>query len=113
MNNPNYTPYRLLLPDEIEKLAQTVPRIKRIYNEIIIRSPESAITEASDAWITTKVKTRMLSAKGFRSGKIKVITENGIVYLMGKITKQQADMAADITRRTSGVQKVVKVFSYA
>jgi osmotically-inducible protein OsmY len=55
----------------------------------------------------------MLTTKNLKSGSIKVVTENGVVYLMGIVSHQQADIAADIARQVSGVQKVVKVFQYS
>ena len=54
----------------------------------------------------------MLAASDLKSSSIKVITENGVVYLMGIVSRQQADLAVDIARRVSGVQKVIKIFQY-
>lgn len=95
-----------------ERVANTVADIKKIYNEIEISSPSSNMTRSSDAWVTTKVKSKMLATKGLHSGEIKVVTENGAVYLMGIVTKEQSDLAVDVARRVSGVQKIVKVFRY-
>ena len=64
----------------------------------------------SDTWITTKVKTRMLKDKALDVTRIKVITENGEVFLLGVVSRDQADLAVDIARNTAGVRKVVKVF---
>lgn len=94
------------------KIARTVPNIRKIYNEIEISSPSSAMTRSSDAWITTKVKTKMLATSDLKSGQIKVVTENGTVFLMGIVTREQANLAVDVARRVDGVQKIVKVFSY-
>ena len=66
----------------------------------------------SDAWITTKIKSQMLATEDLKSGSIKVVTENGTVYLMGIVKHEQADIAVDIARQVSGVQKVVKIFQY-
>lgn len=98
------------LRNKAVQLARSVPDIKRIYNEIKIMGPTSALTRSSDAWITTKVKTSMLATSGLKSGQIKVITENGTVYLMGIVTREQADLAAGVARRISGVERVVKIF---
>lgn len=96
-----------------EKHAHRVPNVVRIYNEIQIASQESTMTELSDDWITTKTKTFLTTAKGLRSHHIKVLTENGVVYLMGKVNQQQANMAVEIARSIKGVQKVVRVFEYS
>lgn len=91
---------------------KNIPHIKRIFNEITIRAPTSPLTRSSDAWITTKVKSELLLTKDLRSGQIKVITENGSVYLMGLVTPRQGNMAAAVTRQVAGVQRVVKLFEY-
>jgi osmotically-inducible protein OsmY len=93
-------------------LAHSVADVKRIYNEITIQGPTSSLTRTSDAWITTKIKSQMLATDDLQSGTIKVLTENGAVYLMGVVTHDQADMSVDIARQVSGVQKVVKIFQY-
>ena len=102
--------------DELRKQAlttvKTQDKVKRIYNEIQIAAPSSALTRSSDAWITTKIRTKMLLAKSLRSGQIKVVTENGTAYLLGLVDKQQADIAAEAARKVPGVQRVVKLFEY-
>jgi osmotically-inducible protein OsmY len=100
------------LRQQAENLARSVPNVKRIYNEITVKGPTSSLTRASDTWITTKIKTQMLATAGLKSSSIKVVTENGTVYLMGIVSRDQADTATDIARQVSGVQKVVKIFQY-
>ncbi len=100
------------LSKRAEEIANQTPHVKRVYNDISIQGPSSSLTRASDSWISTKIKTQMLATKGLKSGSIKVVTENGNVYLMGIVTRQQADMAVDIARQATGVQKVVKIFKY-
>jgi osmotically-inducible protein OsmY len=97
---------------EAEDIVRSVPEIKRIYNQITIKRPVSSIIRASDSWITTKVKTEMLATKGLKSGTIKVVTENGTVYLMGTVNREQAETAVDIARQVQGVQRVMKIFQY-
>lgn len=98
--------------NKAEELAHSVPDVNRVYNEIAVKGLSSALTRTSDVWITTKIKTQMLAEKGLSSGSIKVVTENGTVYLMGIVSHEQADMAVEIARQVSGVQKVVKMFQY-
>lgn len=97
---------------QAEDIARTVPDVQKIYNQITIQGPSSSLTRASDGWITTKIKSEMLATKGLHSGTIKVVVENGVVYLMGIVTRDQAETAVDISRRVTGVQKVVKIFRY-
>lgn len=97
---------------QAEDIARSVPNVSKIYNQITIQGPTSSLTRTSDSWITTKIKGQMLATEDLKSGSIKVVTENGVVYLLGIVTRQQADIAVDIARQVSGVQKVVKVFQY-
>jgi osmotically-inducible protein OsmY len=94
------------------KYVETVPNVRRIYNEITLSGPTSPLTQSSDAWITTKVRSAMLATKDLNSGQIKVVTENGSVYLMGIVTHEQADIAVEVARKITGVQRVVKIFEY-
>ncbi len=100
------------LRQQADDIARSVPNVARVYNQVVIKGPTSSLTRASDSWITAKIKTEMLATKDLQSGSIKVVTENGTVYLMGIVSRDQADMAVEIARQVSGVQKVVKVFQY-
>lgn len=95
-----------------EELARSTPEVSRIYNQITLQGPTSTLTRTSDSWVTTKIKGQMLATEDLKSSSIKVVTENGVVYLMGIVTREQADIAVNIARQVSGVQKVVKIFQY-
>ncbi len=92
--------------------AKAVNDVDKVYNQITIEGPTSSLTRTSDSWITTKIRSQMLAAQDLKSSSIKVITENGIVYLMGIVTHPQADLAVDIARKVAGVQRVIKIFIY-
>lgn len=94
------------------KLVQEVKYVTRIYNEITVQKPTSLWRRSEDTWLTTRVKTEMLTKSGLHSTQIKVVSENGVVYLMGVVSHHQADLAASVARRVKGVKKVVKVFQY-
>jgi len=100
------------LKEEIEEITKSSAKIKRFYNEITIEGPSSELTRTSDAWITTKIKTELLATKHLRSGQFKVVTENGTVFLMGLVSREQATMAVNTIRKIDGVQRVVKIFEY-
>lgn len=100
------------LKEEAYELANRVPHIKRIYNEITISGPISSLTQSSDTWITTKVKSVLLATKDLDSSQIKVVTENGVVYLLGKVTHSQAEIAANSVSTIHGVQKVITLFEF-
>jgi osmotically-inducible protein OsmY len=98
-----------------DKAIRTVQDLKiggKIHNQIRIGNPTSFTTRSNDTWITTKVKSRMLSEDNLDVTNIKVVTENGEVFLIGLVERQQADLAVDVARNTAGVRKVIKVFEY-
>lgn len=98
--------------NEVEQLVRTVPNVASVLNEIAIGPLTPFSSHSNDTYITSKVKGRMIEANKFPVNQVKVVTENGVVYLLGIVTRQEADDAVDITRTTSGVKKVVKVFEY-
>ena len=95
-----------------EKVAQQTPNVHRVYNEITVDYPLSLTQQSKDTWITGQVRSSMLSKKGLESGSIRVITENSVVYLMGIVTAEQANLSVNVARQVQGVRKVVKVFQY-
>lgn len=98
--------------NEIATIAKNVSKAKDFYNFTYIGAPPSVLTQLSDSWITAKIKGQLMAINDIDPNQIKIITENGTVYLMGIIPHQQADIAIDIARTTAGVQNVVKIFSY-
>jgi osmotically-inducible protein OsmY len=100
------------LREQAEAAIQELQEVEKIYNQIAVQGPTSSLTRASDSWITTKVRTLMLARKNLKSSTIKIVTENGTVYLLGQVSHDQADQAVDIARKVAGVQKVIKIFQY-
>jgi osmotically-inducible protein OsmY len=98
------------LKAQATEIVRKIRRVRRIYNELEVASPSSAMTRTSDTWITTKVKSYLLGSSGIEGGRVKVITENGVVFLMGLATQAEADRVADIASDISGVQRVVRIF---
>ncbi len=95
-----------------EQTAGQVQRVKRVHNELQVMQPSSILARNNDAWLTTKIKTQMLADVNVPSSRIKVITENGIVYLLGLVTNGEAASATNVVQSVSGVQKIVKLFEY-
>lgn len=95
-----------------ERYAHSTPGVKRVFNELTVGENSSASVKTKDAWITTKLRTLMMAEKGLKSGTIKVVTENKVVYLMGYVSHYQADLAVDVASSVKGVKKVVKLFEY-
>lgn len=92
-----------------EQAARSIDNVKNVINELAISDKS---TSASDTYITSKVKSSMIKENRFPANYVKVVTENSIVYLMGMVTREEAEDAVDIARNVSGVEKVVKVFEY-
>lgn len=93
-------------------LKDNVKNVNQIFNQVKIEGASSFSQRADDSWLTTKVKTAMLAAKELHSTEVKVVTEDGDVYLMGLVSRKQGNLAANTARRVSGVKKVIKVFEY-
>ncbi|PSW18489.1 BON domain-containing protein [Photobacterium sanctipauli] len=97
---------------QIEKQVRELKNVNTVYNQLQIRSLPQLGDVSKDGWLTTKVKTQLIGSKQLNDATIKVITEGGEVYLLGYITREQADIATEIARNVSGVKKVVRVFEY-
>ena len=87
-----------------------VENVKTVVNELAVASHSTLSERSSDALVTGKVKTAFVETKELQMASIKVVTERGVVYLMGRVTEAEANAAANAARSVSGVQKVVKVF---
>ena len=84
----------------------------KVYNYLTVGGPISLLARTNDSYISGKVKTRLMTAREVPASKVKVVTQNGVVYLLGKITPNDAELVVSETRKTFGVQKIVKVFDY-
>ncbi len=87
-----------------------IPKIRHIHNEITVGPVSSLGTRSHDSWATTQIKAKLIGNKEVSATRIKVITEDDIVYLMGLVTHQEAEIATEIARAISGVEKVVQIF---
>lgn len=95
-----------------ESLVKEITNTRSITNEITIGPKSSLGSRSNDSYITSKIKTKFVTENKFPANYVKVVTENGIVYLLGIVTNKEADEAVEIARNTDGVTKVVKVFEY-
>ena len=92
--------------------AAGIEGVQSVVNELAILGASSFGSRSNDTLITGKVKASIVDNRTLYANSIKVVTERGIVYLMGRVTEREGDLAANIARGVSGVQKVVKVFEY-
>lgn len=94
------------------KTAREVSRVRQVYNEIQIGPNTGFISRAKDRWLKSKIKTKLLLNTDIDSGRVEVIVENKVVYLMGLLTQAQSDKITDVVRRSRGVKKVVRAIEY-
>jgi osmotically-inducible protein OsmY len=93
----------------VEQIVSRVDNVRLVANELAVLGSSSLTQRSSDSLITGKVKAAMVDSKDLFANAFKVVTERGIVYLMGRVTQREADRATDIARSTGGVQKVVRL----
>ncbi len=93
---------------EVEPLRN----VRKVHNELLVAGETSLLSRTNDSWLTTKVKSALAANEDTEASRIKVVTENEVVYLMGLLTRAEADASVKVTRDVQGVQKIVKVFEY-
>ena len=94
----------------IEQTVARIENVRSIVNELAVMGSSSMTSRSNDTVLTSKVKASFIDAKDIQANTIKVVTERGTVYLMGRVTEREATRAAELARGVSGVQKVVRVF---
>ena len=96
--------------DAIASYARGVDRVRAVHDEMVVGPTTDLSARTNDSYITSKVKTRFVEANKFSATHVKVVTERSVVYLMGIVSRSEADAAAQIAATTSGVARVVKLF---
>jgi osmotically-inducible protein OsmY len=96
----------------VEREVANIEGVQSIVNDLEIAPVSSFSSRSNDSLITGKVKAAFVDAKDLYANSIKVVTENGTVYLMGRVTQREGQLASDVARGVNGVKKVVKVFEY-
>ncbi|MBS0289119.1 MAG: BON domain-containing protein [Proteobacteria bacterium] len=98
---------------DIESAIRNIAKVEQLHNEIILKEPSTVLQRSTDSWITAKIKSQIAVTKDMNPTRVKVTTEDGIVYLMGIVQPLEEEITVDIARHTKGVKKVVKIFEYA
>ena len=96
----------------VEREVKAIAGVASVANELQIAGPASYTSRSNDSLITTKVKASLVDMKTISAHSFKVVTERGVVYLMGRVTQREGQVGADVARGVSGVSQVVKVFDY-
>ncbi len=121
LGHVNVTSYnRLVLltgevPGEAERTAveaavAKVENVRSVVNELVVAGNSSLGSRSNDSFLSSKVKATLVDAKDVQANAYKVVTERGVVYLMGRVTEREGTRGAELARSVSGVQKVVRVF---
>lgn len=95
---------------QAEQIAQRVENVRSVVNDLAVMPKSTLAQRSNDALITGKVKASLVDAKDLSAAAVKVVTERGVVYLMGRVTEREVKRATEIASRVSGVKKVVRVF---
>ncbi|MCC7100175.1 MAG: BON domain-containing protein [Rubrivivax sp.] len=94
----------------IEQQLSRIDAVRSVVNELAVAENSTVGSRTTDSVITSKVKASFVDAKDLQAQAAKVVTERGIVYLMGRVTEREAARFADVARSVEGVRKVVRVF---
>jgi osmotically-inducible protein OsmY len=97
---------------EVDKAVAALPKVRGISNELVVDQVSGVASRTRDSWITSDVKSGLRRNGLSRDHTLKVVAENGTVYLMGSLSRKDAAAAADIASTTSRVRRVVMVFEY-
>ena len=97
----------------VEQIATASPDVRGVVNELAVMEPSSISTRLSDSLLATRVRTAIVGNGKISLNQMKVVAERGIIYLMGLVTGEEAQIAAQTAAKTSGVQKVITCFTIA
>lgn len=94
------------------KVITDFRHVRKLHNHLKVAGKTSTLSRGNDVWLATKIKTKMLVNTNIQSHRVKVVAENGTVFLMGLLTREEGKIATDIARKSGGIQKVVVLFEY-
>jgi osmotically-inducible protein OsmY len=100
------------LRNQVVSHVRNIEGVKQVVNEISTSGKTAMMSRTNDTWLTTKVKTKLYEEIGLTANRIKVVTERGNVYLMGLVTRAEAQNATEAARQVGGIARIVKVFEY-
>lgn len=100
------------IKQQIDQYVRGLQNVREVINELEIVDSPSFMTRSNDTYLTSKVKTMLMTAEGVPSNSIKIVTEKGVVHMMGLVTGPEGDRAVNVARNVAGVTKVVKAFDF-
>lgn len=100
------------IKEQANQIATRIRHVQRVYNEIQLQGSPSTLARMNDSWLTSKIKLRLFFHGNTPGYRTKVVTENGVVYLLGLLTHAEADQVVAQVQKAYGVQKIVKIIEY-
>ncbi len=97
---------------DVERIVGSIPNVKDVANELMVATDPKSTIRNNDSRIDSNVRARFSKSKAFASEHIRVVTDAGVVYLMGLVTHAESNASSEIASTTVGVQKVVRAFEY-
>ena len=92
--------------------VESMRNVAAVHNELVIAGPTSIISRTNDAYLSSKIRAKLVASKDIDAKRIRVVTENGVAYLMGHVTQQESEIVVDEAKQVYGIQKIIKVFEY-
>lgn len=94
------------------EIVRSINKVRQVHNELLVKSNSTFFSRSNDNWLTTKLRSKILANRDIESERVKVVVENRVVYLMGLLTREEANLVSEIAAQTEGVEKVVRVIEY-
>ncbi|WP_355661411.1 BON domain-containing protein [Halomonas salifodinae] len=100
------------LKERATAIAREVRHVRQVHNELAVAANVPLTQRTSDTWLTTRIRAQLVADESIDGGRIRVVTENASVYLMGMVTRAEADRIVAVASGVNGVQRIVKAFEY-
>lgn len=92
--------------------VRSISKVRQVHNELLVQSNSTFFSRTNDNWIATKLRSKILANRDIESERVKIVVENRVVFLMGLLTREEANLLSDMAAQITGVEKVVRVIEY-
>jgi osmotically-inducible protein OsmY len=93
-------------------VVRGLSKVRQVHNELQVKANSTFFSRSNDGWLATKVRSKILANRDIESERVKLVVENRVVFLMGLLTRAEANLVSEIAAQTEGVEKVVRVIEY-
>jgi Predicted periplasmic or secreted lipoprotein len=94
------------------EIVRAINKVRQVHNELLVKANSTFFSRSNDNWLATKLRSKILASRDIESERVKIVVENRVVFLMGLLTREEANLVSEIAARTEGVEKVVRVIEY-